>query len=168
MSGNLLLLSIVNWLHLTATVTWIGAIITNTIVLLPAAKTSLEPPVMGRLLGVFMKRFRPLVYVCIVTLFLTGVIMMVLNKYYDGLMNLGNPWAQLLLIKHILIIIMVIIVVYAFEILAPKVGRLAAKGPSPELANAQKLQMRLATLGLVTALVVLLLTSVITAISSLP
>lgn len=165
---RLVLLSVVNWLHLAATVTWLGAMVTNMLVLMPTARETLEPPVMGRFLSSFMKRFRPLVYICIITLFVTGVVMMSLNRHYLGPLAFGNLWTQLLLVKHILIIIMVVMVVYAFEVLAPKVGRVAAAGPSPELAKLQKLQMRVATAGMVIALLVLLFTSIITARSSLP
>lgn len=165
-TAGLFLLSVVNWLHLAATVTWIGAMVTNMAVLMPAARETLEPPVMGRLFGAFMKRFRSLVYICIIALFVTGVVMMSLNSNYLGPLDLGNLWTQLLLVKHILIIIMVVMVVYAFEVLAPRVGRVAAAGPSPELAQLQKLQMRVATAGMAVALLVLLFTSIITAISS--
>lgn len=165
-TAGLFLLSVVSWLHLAATVTWIGAMVTNMAVLMPAARETLEPPVMGRLFGAFMKRFRSLVYICIITLFVTGVVMMSLNSHYLGPLDLGNLWTQLLLVKHILIIIMVVMVVYAFEVLSPRVGRVAAAGPSPELARLQKLQMRVATAGMAVALLVLLFTSIITAISS--
>ena len=168
MSGGLVLLSVVNWLHLAATVTWLGAMVTNMLVLMPAAKESLEPPVMGRFMGSFMKKFRPLVYICMITLAITGIIMMLLNKHYLGAFDFGNLWTWLLLVKHVLIIIMVVMVVYAFENLAPRVGKLAAAGPSPQMAQLQKLQMRIAMAGMVMALFVLLLTSIITAISSLP
>src|SRR3989304_4893030 len=111
-AAGLFLLSVVNWLHLAATVTWIGAMVTNIAVLMPAARESLEPPVMGRLFGAFMKRFRALVYICIIPLFVTGVVMMVLNRHYLGMLDLGNLWTKLLLVKHVLIGIMVIMVVY--------------------------------------------------------
>ncbi|MDO8578822.1 MAG: hypothetical protein Q7R50_06545 [Dehalococcoidales bacterium] len=165
---RLVLLSIVNWLHLAATVTWLGAMVTNMLVLMPAARETLEPQVMGRFMGSFMKKFRPLVYLSIIALVVTGVIMMLLNRHYLGILDFGNLWTWLLLVKHIIIIIMVVMVIYAFETLAPKVGKLAAAGPSPELAKLQKLQMNIAMAGLLMALSVLLLTSVITAISSLP
>jgi uncharacterized membrane protein len=165
---QLVLVSVANWLHLAATVIWIGAMSTNMFVLMPAAKVSLEPPVMGRFMATFMKKFRPLVYTCIATLAITGVIMTVLNKDYLGAFDFGNLWTWLLLVKHVLIVIMVITVVYAFEVLAPRVGKLAAAGPSPQLAQLQKLQMRMAMAGLVMGFTVLLFTSVITAISSLP
>ncbi len=167
-SLRLVLLSIVNWLHLAATVTWFGAMVTNMLVLMPTARETLEPPIMGRFMGSFMKRFRPLVYLSITALVVTGVIMMLLNQNYLGLFDFGNVWTWLLLVKHVVIIVMVVMVIYAFETLAPKAGKLAVAGPSPALAKLQKLQMNIAMAGLLTALAILLLTSIITAISSLP
>ncbi len=165
---RLILLSALNWFHLSATVVWFGAMVTNFLVLMPAAKESLEPPVMGRFMSVFMKRFRPLVYVSIAALVLTGIIMMLLNRHYLGLFDFGNLWTWLLLVKHILVIIVVVMVLYSFEILSPRVGRMAAAGPSPDFAKLQKFQMSIAKFGLVMAFTILLLTSVITAASALP
>ncbi len=168
MSGDLIVLSAVNWLHLGATVIWLGAMVTNMLVLVPTAKENLEPQVMGRFLGAFMKRFRPLVYISITALTITGVIMMLLNKHYLGALDIGNLWTQLLVVKHLLTVILIIGVIYSFEVLTHRIGWLAAAGPSPQLAQLQKLQARLSVVGLVIAMIVLLLTSIITAISSLP
>jgi len=162
-SGDLILLSVVSWLHLVATVVWLGAMVTNILVLVPTAREVLEPQVMGRFLGSFMKRFRPIVYVSITALTITGGIMTLLNKLYLGAFAIGNLWTQLLVVKHILIVILIVGVIYSFEVLAHRIGRLAAAGPSPQLAQLQKLQVRLSFAGLVTAMIVLLLTSIITA-----
>ena len=166
--AKLILLSAMNWLHLVAVVVWIGAMISNVLTLLPSARENLEPPVMGRLMGAIMKRTRRLVYASIIVLLVTGVIIMLLNKHYLGLLDLGNSWTAFLLVKHIFVAILIILGVYMFEVLAPKLGRMAAKGPSPELAQLQKLQVRLGTAGVITALIILLSTSVVTAISALP
>ncbi len=165
---KLVLLSAMNWLHLVATVVWIGAMVTNVLTLLPSARESLEPPVMGRLMGSIMKRSRRLVYASITILLVTGLITMLLNKHYLGLLDLGNSWTVFLLVKHIFVAILIILVVYMFEVLVPKLGRVAAKGPSPELARLQKLQQRVGIAGLTIASIVLLFTAVVTAISALP
>lgn len=165
--SKLVLLSVTNWLHLVAVVVWIGAMIGNVLTLLPSARESLEPPVMGRLMGSIMKRSRRLVYASIIVLLVTGVIMMILNKEYLGPLDLGNSWTVFLLVKHIFVAILIILGVYMFEVLAPKLGQMAAKGPSPELAQMQKLQVRLGTAGVITALIILLFTAVISAISAL-
>ena len=70
--------------------------------------------------------------------------------------------------KHVLIIGLVAMVVYAFEVLAPRVRRLAAAGPSPKLAQLQKFQQRVGMVGLVLASIILLITSIVTAVSALP
>ncbi len=166
--SKLVLLSALNWLHLVAVVVWIGAMITNVLTLLPSARESLDPPVMGRLMGAVMKRVRRLVYISIAVLLVTGVIMTSLNKEYLGVLDFGNSWGVFLLVKHIFVAILIILGVYMFEVLAPKLGRMAAKGPSPEFAQLQKLQARIGTAGVIIALIILLFTAVTTAISALP
>jgi uncharacterized membrane protein len=162
------LLSVINWLHLFAMVIWFGGFFTNILVLVPSLKESLEPAAMGPFMGTFSKRFRRLVYLSIVVLLVTGVVMLLLNKEYLGLLDLGNEWSILMLIKHIFVLTMIGIAVYMFEVVFPKIGRLAAKGPSPELARVQKLQIRLGIVGFVVALAILAFTAVTTAISALP
>ncbi|MFW9809130.1 MAG: hypothetical protein ACFFE6_07095, partial [Candidatus Thorarchaeota archaeon] len=58
----------------------------------------------------------------------------------------------------------VIATLYGFEVLAPKVAKLAAQGPSPELAQLQKIQMNSAKIGFIIALLILLLTGIQTAL----
>jgi hypothetical protein len=79
-------------------------------------------------------------------------------------MQFKNLWSTISSIKHVLIIIIVVLVIYAFEGLARKVSRLAAKGPSPELARLQKKQIMFSYIGLVLAIIILLLTGILTAI----
>jgi putative copper export protein len=79
-------------------------------------------------------------------------------------MEFSNLWNQVMLIKHIFVAVLIILAIYAFEVIAPKVSRLAAKGPSPELGNLQKLQLNIALTGFVLGIIILLLTSVAAAI----
>ena len=162
------LLSVINWLHLIAMVIWFGGMFTNILVLVPSLKESFEPAAMGPFMGRFVKRSRRLVYLSIVVLLVTGVVMLLLNKEYLGLLDLGNEWSILMVIKHIFVLAMIGIAVYMFEVVFPTIGRLAAKGPSPELARIQKLQIRLGVVGFVVALAILAFTAVTTAISALP
>jgi len=163
---TLIILSAVNWLHLIATVVWIGAMAFNLLILLPSMRETLEPPTMGKLMGTVMKRFRTFVYASMVVLAVTGVVMNLLNKSYLGILLMGNLWSIVTLIKHIFTAALVITAIYAFEGLAPQVSGLAAKGPSPELAQLQKKQMNLAYTGFVLGIIILLLTGIMTAVSS--
>ena len=161
---ELVLLSILNWAHLFATVAWFGAITTNVFVLLPAVKGNLEPPVAGKLMGSVMKRLRVLVYICMAILIISGIFMTILSPQFEGSMKFESLWSIIAGIKHGFVVLLVVLAIYGFDGLAPKVAKAAAKGPSPELALMRRKQMRLAACGFVLAVVILLLTAVLTAI----
>jgi uncharacterized membrane protein len=166
MNGSVVLVSVVNWLHLLATVTWIGGMTTNMLVLLPSIGEALEPPAAGKLMGTVMKRFRKVIYASIAVLAITGMIMNNFNKSYLGMMQFGNLWSVIALIKHLITLIMILLVIYAFEGLAPKVAKLAASGPSQELAALQSKQKKMAGIGFMLALIILFLTGMMTAFSA--
>ncbi|MHA2311870.1 MAG: hypothetical protein ACXADF_10310, partial [Candidatus Thorarchaeota archaeon] len=81
-----ILLGVLNWLHLVATVTWFGGLTTNVFILMPSLGSTLEPPVAGNFLNTYMKRFRPLVYVSILILISTGaIITIMMNPLYPAI-----------------------------------------------------------------------------------
>ena len=166
MNGTLVLMALVNWLHLLATVAWIGGMSTNLVVLLPSMRGNLDPPVMGKLMGAVMGRFRILTYICIAVLIVTGGLMSRYNASYEGF-GFTNLWTTIGVVKHLVVVILVVLAVYAYEGLAKKVARVAAQGPSPELTRMQKRQIGFAVTGFVLGLIVLLLTGAMSAISSL-
>ncbi len=153
-------LFVLSFLHLLATVMWIGGMATNILVTLPSAREVLEPAVSGRLIGAITKRFRRLVWGSLITLLLSGVPLTLLNENFAGLGRIDNTWSQVVLVKHLFVIAAVLLSVYSFEVLTPKMARLAAKGPSPELLKAQKLQLRMASTGFVLGLIILLLITI--------
>ncbi|NIO37394.1 DUF4149 domain-containing protein [Candidatus Bathyarchaeota archaeon] len=155
-------LGLLNWLHLVATVTWFGGVTTNVLLVAPSLGVSLEPPAAGKFMNEFMKKFRPLVYVSIIVLVATGAILTwILDPLYLGL---ASEWAIVLTIKHIVIAIAIIGSLYSFEVLGPKAAKLAAQGPSPELAQLQRIQMNAARMGFILVLLILLLTGLQTAL----
>ncbi len=158
--SNLVWDSVLNFFHLLATVTWFGAMTTNAFILMPSISESLEPPVAGKLISAVMRRFRIVVYISMGVLIVTGIFMTSSMKF----MQFTNLWYTISSIKHIFIILVVIAVIYAFEILGRKVSRLAQKGPSPELASLQKKQIIFSKVGLVMAIIILILTGILTAI----
>jgi len=141
---------------------------TNILILLPSVNEALGPgPATGKLMASIMKRFRPLVYSSIATLTVTGFVMTSLNENYLGLLIFGNLWTLIMVVKHIFVAVLVILAVYAFEVLAPKVARLAAKGPSAELAGLQRLQLAIARTGFILGIAILFFTGIATAASAL-
>ena len=107
--GLLITGTIVDWLHLIATVAWIGGIFINVLVLSPSARESLEPPVMGRFMAAYMKRFRVVAAASVGILVVTGVIMMLYSEQMVGGFDLSSPWALFLVLKHILVLVLIII-----------------------------------------------------------
>jgi len=165
--NNLILASVINFLHLFATVAWLGAMTTNAFILLPSMRDTLEAPVAGKLIGAVMKRFRVLVYTSIGVLIVTGIGMIVTGIGKTSsikFMQFTNLWSTISYIKHIVMIIVTILVIYSLEGLSKKVSKLSAKGPSPELVGLQKKQKVFSYLGLVLVLIILLLTGIMTAI----
>jgi uncharacterized membrane protein len=158
------LLSLANWVHLSATVLWIGAMATNLLIIMPSARATLTPPLMGQLLGAIMKKFRVAAYCCAGALLLTGVLMTTARSGYTGLLNFDSLWTVLLLAKHIVVICLILLAIYSFEILAPGVGKVAAKGPSPELGRLQVRQMNFAKVGLIMGVTIFALTRIESAI----
>lgn len=159
-----IILAISNSVHLLATVIWIGGIMTFGLVISPSAQETLLPPMIGKLFGSVMKRFRPLVYFSILAFLFSGIAMTYLNENYTGFFDLSTSWAVVSVIKHVAVGVFVVLAIYNFEVFSPKVNAIAAKGPSPELQRMQTLQQRLAKIGLSIAVVILLLTGISTAL----
>lgn len=160
-----LLETIIVWLHLMATIAWIGGMFTNFFMTLPSFKSTLELPMIGKVMAVLMKRFRVMAYIALLILVCTGIYMFWKNPFNLGFVNFGNSWGIVMFVKQSLVAILFILTIYAFEILAPKVGKLAAQGPSPAFAKMQKLQMNVGLTGFIIGITILLLTAMLYAIS---
>ena len=145
---------LIKWVHLMATVAWIGGMFTNVFVYLPAIGKVLDPPTTGKLMGAAMKRFRVLVYISMSLFLLTGMLRGLTSEFPTE-----NLWTIFFYMKIGVFVLMVILAIYAFEILAPKVAKIAANGPSPELLKIQKSQMSLAMIGFFLGIIILALTA---------
>ena len=92
------------WLHALATIVFIGYFLLLALIYLP---------VLGMkdfsILSEISKRSRPWVYVSLLIFAITGVYLTFVDPNYLGLGNFGNPWAILMLVKHLLILGMIAI-----------------------------------------------------------
>ena len=150
---------LLKWIHLMATVAWIGGMFTNFFIYIPAIGKTLDAPLAGKLMGAAMKRFRVMVYISMLTFIITGILMGSLHLNYEGAFQSGNLMIAILIFKVPLYVIMVILAILAFEVVTPRVARLAAEGPSPKLLKAQKSQKILAMAGFVLGLIILALSA---------
>jgi uncharacterized membrane protein len=156
---NIFVKTLIDWLHIMATITWIGGMFTNFIVLIPVMSQSLSPVEAGKFIGAMMKRYRIVVYISIVVLGVTGIPLKIINPNYINIINFENNWEVVSFVKHICYGILVLLAVYTFEVLAPKMGKLAAAGPSPELKALQKKQAVFGGMAFLIAVVILVLSS---------
>lgn len=156
---NIFVKTLIDWLHIMATVVWIGGMFTNFFILRPSLSKALSPADAGKLMGVVMKKTRIVVYVSIVVLGVTGIPLKIINPNYISIINFENSWEIVSFVKHLCYGILVLLAFYSFEILSPKVRKIAAKGPSPALIQLQKKQAALGGLAFLTAIVILVLSS---------
>lgn len=145
--------------HLFATLAWIGGMITNFFIYVPAIRKVLDPAGAGKLMFVVMNRFKIMVYISIGLLLLTGMISSYIHFTSTETIAVTGSWNTLLVIKLSLFALMSILAVYAFEFLAPRVSATAVKGPSPELQRLQKTQMIMALLGFIMGIAIVILSA---------
>ncbi len=163
---NVYFSAVIYWVHLLATVLWFGGMMTNIFVFMPTALKVLDPPNVGKLMGAIMKKFRGIVYTCLGTLFITGFLINSMQRNFPQTGDLKSLWMNASKFKHIAIAVLLLMVIYAFEILARKAGKLAAKGPSPELKKLQSQQKAIGFLSFIVSLVILFLTALMNSISA--
>ncbi len=129
-----------DFLHLMATIAWIGGMFFNFLVVLPTVGKTLDPATTGRFMGAMLKKVRVIVYSSLLILFVTGIPMKIANEYYVAIINFDNNWEIVGFIKHVFVALLALLAIYSFEVLSPGVARLASKGPSPELVAIRKKQ----------------------------
>lgn len=146
--------TIINFLHLIATVTWIGGAIYMNLVLMPALN-AIEPPARGKLMGAAAKRFTVLAWSSIIVLLVTGYM-----KTPTGmLLNTTETYGITLTVKHLLFLAMAGIGALITWGIVPKMNALAPKPgekPSSEFVKVQKLLPKLSVTAMIFGIVVLL------------
>lgn len=118
-------LSLAYWLHMLATVAWIGGLAALSLLVLPAARQALDPASYAALLGKIQRRMDPLGWFSLAILTGTGLLQMSANPNYDGFLTIDNRWAAAILVKHILFILMAGISAYMTWGLLPQLRRQA-------------------------------------------
>ncbi len=157
-------LSISYWLHMLATVLWIGGLAALSIIVLPAARKVLDPEAFAELLVGMQKRLDPLGWFSVIVLLASGMLQMSSSPNYDGVLSIQGVWAGSILIKHIIFGLMVLTSGYITWGLMPALRRAALlKARGKEDPKAQSLQDREAfiiRLNLILGILVLLLTAI--------
>lgn len=161
------LLTLSYWIHLLATVVWLGGLALMGLVAWPALQ---QQTVAANHWLELQKRFTPWINGSLVILLITGFVQMTNDPNYDGFLQVGTLWAQAILVKHIAVGAMILIGAYVQWRLHPemeRIGLLATKRPevaAEEQAAILRRENRLLRLNLLCAAAVLFFTAVATAI----
>lgn len=157
-------LALAYWLHMMATVLWIGGLVVLSLLVLPAAQKSLDAETYARFLGEIRRRLEPLSWFSILILLASGMLQMSANSNYAGFLAIRGLWASAILIKHILFGLMVAISGYVTWGIIPALRRMAllqASGkPAPDIEKFQHRSILLTQINLVLGVLVLLLTAI--------
>ena len=157
-------LSIAYWLHMLATVFWIGGLAALSIIVLPAARKVLNSGDFADLLGAMQKRLDPLGWFSVIVLISSGMLQMSSSPNYEGVLIIQGVWAGSLLIKHILFGLMVLISGYITWGLLPALRRavmLQSRGKDdPNLQTLQFREAFILRLNLFLGVLVLLMTAI--------
>ncbi len=144
---------ILYWLHLVATVVWIGGIAFILFILIPKTKEILRQDA-GKLIGEVSKRFKLFADWSIILLIITGIGLSVINKGSTQPDDPVSYYNLLLIIKHVFVLMMVLIHLYRNFVLTKKIAN--EQKPTHKI-TLQKLSLNLVKIVFVCGLIVLLL-----------
>ena len=102
-------LALVFWLHMLATVAWLGGLAAIAILVLPAAKYTLKPAEQLAFISAIQRRLEPLAWFCLSLLIATGLFQMSVNPHYNGFLSTSGQWSLAILTKHMLVVVMVVV-----------------------------------------------------------
>jgi uncharacterized membrane protein len=155
------------WLHLIATVTWLGGLMLMTLIVWPAVRKQV---LTGEAWGLLSRRLAPWITVSLVVLWISGFLQMTADPNYEGFLAVRTLWAQAILVKHIAVLLMTVLGLYLQWRVHPALERLALlEQRRPDLAEAERTRLgrqeiQLMRVNLVCAGLVLLCTAVATAL----
>lgn len=159
-------LSLAYWLHMLATVAWIGGLVALIYLFLPAAQKNLEPDAYTRMLVHIQRRLDPLAWLSLAVLVATGLIQMSASPNYRGFLQISNPWSAAILVKHLAFALMVALSAYISWAVLPALRRLAllkSRG-SVDIARLQRREQFLLRLNLILGVIILGLTALARAV----
>ena len=154
------------WLHILATVTWIGSLVAIYWLVMPAAGRILKPVDDLALLDAIQKRLEPVGWFSVSVLIVTGLFQMSVNPHYNGFLSTSGQWALAILGKHTLVAgLITVSAVHTWDVL-PTMRRVLMRKDKADPQELQKLQRRERTLlrvSLVLGALILLATAVMRA-----
>ena len=151
-------LSLTYWLHLLATIVWLGGLAMLALIIWPLAGDALT------LLERIERRFRPYVNGSLAVLFITGMIQMTADPNYEGFLVVDSLWSGAMAIKHVLFGGMLLLSVWIQVRTLPGIERAQILKDEEGIAQGFVRLRRFVTLDLAAGVIVLLMTAIMTAV----
>lgn len=159
---DLWIVSLSHFLHISATVVWIGGIFMTLLVILPGSKTAPESaPLVGKLMKEIGQRFTPLANMSILILIVSGLPLLYANRNSTSFGDLSMSWNIMIFYKLALVAVMVCIHLYRGSILNKKIIASATQANEEKTARLRKLSLDLVKINLILGIAVLILTAVL-------
>jgi uncharacterized membrane protein len=155
-------LSIVYWLHMLATVVWLGTLSALALVVLPVARRALDASAFATLLNSLQKRIDPLGWFCLAVLAGTGMFQMSSSPNYEGFLVIDSAWGMAILLKHLAFGVMIAASAYMTWFLLPELRRNVLKQAQGQAADPalERRSIRLLNINLLLAVLILALTAI--------
>jgi uncharacterized membrane protein len=156
-------LALTYWLHLFATVTWVGSLAGVSLLVLPSMKQSLDAETQLVFIEALQRRLEPIAWFSMSLLLATGLFQMSVNPHYDGFLSTSTQWSLAILIKHLLGIVMVVVsAIQTWEVI-PAIRRAIVRSKKSnntrELDALRRREVRLLRMNFGLSLLILLATA---------
>jgi uncharacterized membrane protein len=89
------------WLHMLATVLWLGGLAIFSLIILPSVRQTLKAGDFRGWFAVMNRRLDSIGWFSVGLLTFTGLVQMDANPNYLGLFDISNQWGQAICLKHI-------------------------------------------------------------------
>ena len=158
------MLTAIYWLHMLATVVWVGGQAALALLVLPAARKTLKDADFTAFFAQVNRKLQLVGWISLTILIGTGMFQMSASPSYQGFLSITNTWAVAILSKHLVIALLIGLSAYSTWGLAPALERLSllrshGKGSEAEFISFQKREELLVRINLAISIVVLLLTA---------
>ncbi|OJX46135.1 MAG: hypothetical protein BGO78_04430 [Chloroflexi bacterium 44-23] len=158
-------LALVYWLHLLATVAWVGGAVSLSMIFIPAIQKLTDQAQKDILYREIQKRFQPIGWLALAILFGTGLIQMTSHPSYNGFLQINNSWSVAIFSKHIAILVLIGSMAIMTWGVLPELKKINLKKSvgknvsQDEINKYDRREKLLVNLNLVLSLIVLLLTA---------
>lgn len=135
-------MALIYWLHMLATVTWIGSLAAINLLVLPASVRTLKLVDQLSFISALQKRLEPLAWFCMGLLLVTGLFQLSANPHYDGFLSTSTQWSLAILVKHSLGVVMAVVsAIQTWEVL-PSIQRTLMRKETAKAEELARLQRR--------------------------